>query len=496
MPKIYSLTKGRNFSLILIANLIITSATLLFSGWYTNKALHYSSNITEQKVHTEELLGKVIYFNETLTMSALLFVETGDIQWLSRYRKSEIALNKSIKEAKLFFPDAYQTEALHKIGNANITLRKMDNNAFSLVREEQKQNAHNLLLGKAYKKKKQTFSDEIFIFKQVLSKSIEKQSHHNKLYASFVFGLLFFLFLTSLIVFRIVNHWKKTIETNHEGGKVDLILQQAKLEMRIHEQSHELLLVMEKVESANIEKSRFLANMSHELRTPMHGILGFSEMGIRKVSKNDHSKCEHYFNRINESGEKLTLLLNDLLDLAKLEAGKMNPTFINVDLTNLVIQYIAGMQSLVEKKKISILINKENKVMGDVDQSLIGQIITNLLSNAIKFSPDQGIIKIEIKYCLHKLNGKKQDVIEVSVKDQGIGIPSQELELVFDKFVQSSKTMTKAGGTGLGLPICKEIISTHKGKIWATSPLEENDMLKNGRGIIGTNFHFIIPIKQ
>ncbi|NOQ15487.1 MAG: hypothetical protein GQ581_00335 [Methyloprofundus sp.] len=528
MTKAKRQAKSSDITILLMLVLISTCVILMWAGLRTFQVIEYYGETSKRQVRAEELRSKILYLDELLTMSARMAAATGDLQWEQRYLQFEPILEKSIKEAQLLMPVGYKSGAAAKTNAANMTLVAMENHAFVLVRNGDNKGAQALLFGAEYERQKRIYAEGMSEFSKsiasMLDVEFQEQERRNRFYVMSIAILLPFLVFAWLVVFRAIRNWKMLMVENkhileqkvqertaelsivnenlskevseHEKVKKTLIMQQATLETSLHERSHELLLVMEKVESANIEKSRFLANMSHELRTPMHGILGFSEMGMHKVLKDEHSKCEHYFKRINESGERLTLMLNDLLDLAKLEAGKMTPVFIDSDLTLLVVQYIAGMQSLCAEKNIVIQVDKEKQVKGMFDQRLIGQVITNLLSNAIKFSPEQGVINIEIERSLKKLHGKQQEVLELTVKDQGIGIPSQELGLVFDKFVQSSKTMTKAGGTGLGLPICKEIINTHSGKIWAVSPLAGERVLMKEEQFVGAAFHFMIPAEQ
>ena len=239
----------------------------------------------------------------------------------------------------------------------------------------------------------------------------------------------------------------------------------------------EIIVEKELALKASQLKSTFLANMSHELRTPMHSVLSFAQIGLKKSSKLGEESLIRYFTNINTSGERLLYLLNDLLDLSKLESGKM---VLNKERTNLISVYEKCLkeeeQNLTNKHIIVELNKKESDVYSMFDAFRIGQVITNLLSNAIKFSPSKSIITVTIS---------KQDnkFLVFTMQDQGVGIPEDERSTIFDHFVQSSKTKSNEGGTGLGLAISKEIIEQHDGKIWADNCNE-----------VGSKFCFSIPI--
>jgi signal transduction histidine kinase len=242
-------------------------------------------------------------------------------------------------------------------------------------------------------------------------------------------------------------------------------------------------------ESANKLKSEFLANMSHELRTPMHAILSFAEIGERKFDQVDRRRLQGYFQHIHESGKRLLNLLNDILDLSKLEAGHLNLNFQQHNLITVVDAVNAELNELMQKKSLSLEVEQTDvDTKAQFDQDKLMQVIRNIFSNAIKFSPEGKEIRVSFAQAtLAAIEDKLADsseisAISVSVTDQGVGIPEDELEHVFDKFVQSSTTKTASGGTGLGLPICKEIIAGHGGCIRA-----EN----NPAG--GATFTFIIP---
>lgn len=216
----------------------------------------------------------------------------------------------------------------------------------------------------------------------------------------------------------------------------------------------------ETAEAANQAKSEFLANMSHELRTPLHGILSFAGFGLKKGATAPRDKLHDYFAQIHQNGHLLLALLNDLLDLAKLEAGKMRFTFQLTDLNAVVSMVVDEFRSLTSERQLTIGYHAPAsgpQVM--LDPGKIMQVLRNLLNNAIKFSPVGGTIELTV--------GRGERGVVVSVRDQGLGIPEGEQDAIFDKFVQSSKTHTGAGGTGLGLAISREIVTAHHGRIWA-----------------------------
>jgi len=267
--------------------------------------------------------------------------------------------------------------------------------------------------------------------------------------------------------------------------------QNLELEKKVSRRTEELQIAMKRAQAANAAKSEFLANMSHELRTPMHSILSFSNFGIKKIDTADRAKLSTYFDRIQTSGMRLLDLLNDLLDLAKLESGQQAVQLKQSDLATVVRGCTEELESRILELNVSLKINDmPSDTIASFDATKIGQVIINLLSNAIKFSPKHGTITLSTKRENRVIGRRKEDkrateTLSVAISDEGVGIPPDELAAVFDKFFQSSKTSTGAGGTGLGLSICKEIIDAHQGLIWAENNKD-----------CGATFCFVIPVKQ
>jgi signal transduction histidine kinase len=230
----------------------------------------------------------------------------------------------------------------------------------------------------------------------------------------------------------------------------------------IRRNSEGIIAERDNAEKANQSKSMFLANMSHELRTPMHGILSFARFGQQKIETASKERLKSYFDEIYDSGSRLMTLLNDLLDLSKLESGKINYLIQERDFMEDVRLVVSEMTAFATEKGLSIKVTAAvSEVPGYFDSTRMMQVLRNLVSNAIKFSQSGTSIRIEVE--------NQEGKIHCRVSNFGVGIPESELESVFDKFVQSTKTRTGAGGTGLGLAICKEIIHQHRGRIWAES---------------------------
>ena len=248
----------------------------------------------------------------------------------------------------------------------------------------------------------------------------------------------------------------------------------------------QLRIAQKASEKANKTKSIFLSNITHELRTPLHVMLSFSEMGKQQTTTNQ-PQLHEYFTDIKTSGDRLLVLLNNLLSLTKLDAGKvafdMQPHNIVTTLNNVIKE----LAPLLTEKKLKTNIKKTTTIKARYDQQQIKQLLKHVLTNAINYSYKNTEISITLDLTTMKIGRRKEDIYDfpafaLTISDVGIGIPKNELNDVFDAFTQSSRTHTGAGGTGLGLAICRQIVEAHKGTISA----------KNTKS--GVNITIIMPL--
>jgi len=251
-----------------------------------------------------------------------------------------------------------------------------------------------------------------------------------------------------------------------------IAIENVRLFHEIEEKSHQL-------EVANKHKSDFLANMSHELRTPLNAIIGFSEVLIEKMFGEVNEKQLDYLNDIHSSGKHLLSLINEILDLSKIEAGRMELDLSEVDVPDTLSSAMTLVRERAQNHGITLSLDVDPQV-GAVraDERKVKQVVLNLLSNAVKFTPDGGSISVRATL--------DTDCVEVAVRDTGIGIALEDQAAVFEEFTQVGRDYTKkAEGTGLGLALTKRIVELHGGRIWLESAPGE-----------GSTFAFTLPLTQ
>jgi len=232
------------------------------------------------------------------------------------------------------------------------------------------------------------------------------------------------------------------------------------------------------VERANQLKSEFLASMSHELRTPLHTIIGFAELLGEELEGPLNDKQKRFMNHIHTDSIHLLALINDILDISKIESGRLGLRRETFDLGSALEEILSSIRSQASAKSIAIETSVSLPATIFADRLRVKQVLFNLLSNALKFTPNGGKIRIDAAL--------RDGVIEISVSDTGIGIAKEQHEAVFDKFYQvGSTTKGVREGTGLGLAISKALVEEHGGGIWLES--------EPGKG---SRFTFTIPHEE
>lgn len=296
--------------------------------------------------------------------------------------------------------------------------------------------------------------------------------------------------------FGCIEIFKETAFTAEDSTCFQTIAQQVSLPLKSATLYQELIETNHKLEKLERLKSEFISIVSHELRTPLTSIKNSLDILMSGRCGEITQAADKFLSMAMRNVQRLSGIINDLLDLSKIEAGKMDFNFAPTNI-NTVIGYVKSALSEVAKTKGLNLITSEAENLPDItaDAQRLEQVLTNLVSNAIKFTPENKTIKIssslvnskDIKineYFKDSIKLKDGDYIEVCVEDEGIGIAEKDLLHAFDKFAQIENSLSrKAGGTGLGLPIAKQLLEAHRGAIWCDSELHK-----------GSKFYFVIPI--
>jgi len=294
--------------------------------------------------------------------------------------------------------------------------------------------------------------------------------------------------LISLLVNRPVSSMVRVIRQVEEGN----------LNARVEHPTHDELGVMgrsfnsmiETIRKLNEMKDDFISIVSHELRTPLTSIKYFAEVMMERVGQIEPARQQKYLRVINEETDRLTRLINDLLDLQKISAGKFKWKHEEIDVREVVRSTVGTFSGAAAARNVQIVARVDPglpKVMGDHDK--VVQLIANLLSNAIKFTRSGSTVTVSAERGedAARISQKRfSRYVKVAVTDEGIGISAENLEKIFEKFQQVEDHVTRSqGGTGLGLSICREIVLHHGGTIWAESELGT-----------GSTFSFTLPYEE
>ena len=238
-----------------------------------------------------------------------------------------------------------------------------------------------------------------------------------------------------------------------------------------------ILIAKKDAEATDMAKKGLIMNMSHELRTPLNSVIGFSDLLLEGAFGSLNTRQSKYVSNILISGKNLLEIINNLLDISRLEAGERNLNYEEIDIASLIGEVRMSLISPASNKKISVEVKVDTSLENiRADRTKLRQILYNLMNNAMKFTPDKG--RVIVSAC------KKEGVLEIKVSDNGIGLSKEDNEKIFMPFTQAdSSTARGYGGAGLGLYIVKNFIDLHGGKIWVDSEVGK-----------GSTFIFTLPI--
>lgn len=251
----------------------------------------------------------------------------------------------------------------------------------------------------------------------------------------------------------------------------------AGLEQKVAQRTQDLAIANERLKELDRLKSDFVSNVSHELRTPLTAIKGAVDLILRELAGPLTEKQVHYLTRVKSNTQHLANLIQDLLDLSKIESGRIELKSSRVSMGGLVHEVVETLRPVAAEKAIGLEVTApEPSIMVWADRDKINQVLMNLLGNAIKFTPAHGMVTVSASR-----NG--EDNVQISVSDTGPGIAPGEKEKIFDKFYQVAEVDgVKPKGTGLGLAICKALVELHGGRIWVDSEVNR-----------GSRFSFTLP---
>lgn len=464
--------------------LVVTFVALSWVVWSIySVGFREASKQNALALEVEELGGKIIYLDEVLTMSARMAAETGDSSWEQRYRRYEPQLGAAIERAIKLVPGLRDTEGATVTDAANIALVEMEEHAFDLIRQGRSGRAHELLYSPHYEEQKQIYVGGMQQFHQTMHETIELAGDNRRqairAQIIVVSGIALIVGLGWIMVYQLLVRWKD----KQEHSRIE-------------------------AEQANRAKSEFLTSMSHELRTPLNAILGFAQI-LQSDTENPLSTDQTaYVGHIHDGGKHLLGLINQVLDLARIDSDQFDVSLENVNVDEVLAECIALISPLGEARQIRLVnkLNFESSPLLHVDKLRLKQILINLLSNAVKYNKDAGTVSIQGR---ETRNG----YLRLSVTDTGVGIANSDRKNVFQMFHRLSSGPETVEGTGIGLSVTKLLVEKLAGRIgfesqegvgstfWIELPLATNkevliwnDTLRVGVDAIDTDHRTIISL--
>ena len=436
-------TIRRQFKAVLPLSLAIAAATIAVAAWLATVSRHafeVAQSAETRSVRLESLIGRISYIDEVLTSSARLAASTGDKKWRDRYEEYTPGLMQTINEAIEVAGATRESPGFAETMAANTALLELEMKAFELIDAGDLETALAVLESPEYERQKTIHSNGMQRVIDMLNDSLDEKN------AAIVHDVTFSLAAALTALAGVLGMWWVLVRM-------------------MFRQQRELAQLNKELVNANAAKSDFLAVMSHEIRTPLNGVLGMTSVLLSGDLSATHRK---QVSTIKQCGETLLSLLNDILDLSKIEAGRVDIENHDFDLNKLLESMTTFWEPQFEAKGLGFSIDASPEIPSVVcgDPTRLRQILFNLISNALKFTNSGGV---EIKVSVER-SGRDVVPIRFEVRDTGVGISAEAQALLFKKFSQADASVTRNhGGSGLGLAICKKLANIMGGDIGVES---------------------------
>jgi signal transduction histidine kinase/AmiR/NasT family two-component response regulator len=459
----------------------LTIAMVAGLGLTVRRAAINIADASHTSAQLAQVHGDLVSINRERGFVIRAAKESGDRRWESRYRSLGAQLEKRLHDASVLAISPSVKAAAERASTARQRVAATESNAFAQIRKGNAAKASQIINDPRYVANADTYNKAVDNLLKATWEHVEQQRVAAQRATRWaLIGAVVVLIVLSIIWYAILQDAQKRGKAL-AGAQAELLAYRDKLEQRVRERTQALKKARDTAETASKAKSEFLAVMSHEIRTPLNGILGMTK-ALGETEVNDDQKG--MLDVVEQSGAALLTILNDVLDMSKIEAGefKLNNTEFNItEISHASLEMFgnaARAKGLTFKTCSNI--SQKTRFMGDAAR--IRQVLNNLLSNAVKFTQ-----KGEIKVSLSEETDKEgKTYLSVMVCDTGSGIPFAAQKSIFDRFTQVDSSLSREyQGTGLGLAICKELVEHMGGEI--------NLKSESGKG---SRFCFFVNIEK